>query len=142
VRQLVLVRERPPFLASPKTASSVRTVPLPTVVVDALALHLRDPPGLGEGFVFTNEHGEAIIRTRFSDRVWRPAVKRAGVEPATGFHALRHYDASLLIRHGESQVWRWRAGLYAGFCPGTRVPWAAIHLGRRLPAGSSGLPGT
>ena len=38
---------------------------------------------------------------------------------------------------------RWRAGLYAGFCTGgsAEPPAAAIPLGRRLPAGSSGLPG-
>ena len=36
---------------------------------------------------------------------------------------------------------RWRVGAYAGFCAGTSVPVAAIPLGRRLPAGSSGLPG-
>ncbi len=35
----------------------------------------------------------------------------------------------------------WRVGLYAGFCSGPCGPLAAIHLGRRLPAGSSGLPG-
>jgi hypothetical protein len=37
--------------------------------------------------------------------------------------------------------WWWRVGLYAGFCSGPCGPLAAIHLGRRLPAGSSGLPG-
>jgi hypothetical protein len=35
----------------------------------------------------------------------------------------------------------WRVGLYAGFCSGPCGPLAAIHLGRRLPDGSSGLPG-
>src|SRR4051812_35269341 len=41
------------------------------------------------------------------------------------------------------QWWRWRVGLYAGFCPdGSEEPSvAAIPLGRRLPAGSSGRPG-
>ena len=33
--------------------------------------------------------------------MWRPAVKRAGHEGVT-FHNLRHYYASLLIRHAES----------------------------------------
>lgn len=40
-------------------------------------------------------------RQRFG-HVWRPIAKAAGLEPRTGFHALRHYYASLLIRHGES----------------------------------------
>jgi integrase len=34
--------------------------------------------------------------------VWRDAVKGAGAPHGTGFHALRHFYASLLIRHGES----------------------------------------
>ena len=36
--------------------------------------------------------------------------------------------------------WWWRVGLYAGFCSGPCGPVTAIPLGRRLPAGSSGLP--
>ena len=42
-----------------------------------------------------------IRRTAFGD-VWRAAVKAAGAPTGTGFHELRHYYASLLIRHGES----------------------------------------
>lgn len=38
---------------------------------------------------------------RFSEE-WHPAVKAAGAPVGTEFHALRHYYASLLIRHGES----------------------------------------
>jgi integrase len=34
--------------------------------------------------------------------VWRAAVNAAGAPAGTGFHELRHYYASLLIRHGES----------------------------------------
>ena len=34
--------------------------------------------------------------------MWRVAVKSAGARHGTGFHELRHYYASLLIRHGES----------------------------------------
>jgi integrase len=34
-------------------------------------------------------------------RVWRPAVKGAGLSGVTR-HSLRHFYASLLIRHGES----------------------------------------
>ena len=34
--------------------------------------------------------------------MWQAAVKAAGASAGTGFHELRHYYASLLIRHGES----------------------------------------
>ena len=95
-RQIVLLRGAPE-LAPPKTEASRRTIPLPGVVVDALAAY----PASSGGLVFTNEHAEAIRRTRFSD-LWRPAVARARLAPGTGFHALRHFYASLLTRHGES----------------------------------------
>jgi integrase len=98
-RQLVTMPDRAPYLAPPKTQASVRVVPLPHVVVDALAAHLAAWPA--DGFVFTTELGTPIRRTAFSDRVWRPAVKRAGLSGVTP-HSLRHFYASLLIRHGES----------------------------------------
>jgi integrase len=68
-------------------------------VVDALAGHLAAWPA--EEFVFTTELGELIRRTSFSERVWRPAVRRAGLSEVT-MHSLRHFYASLSIRHGES----------------------------------------
>jgi integrase len=98
-RQLVTMPDRAPFLTPPKTAASVRVVPLPQVVVDALAAHLAAWPA--DGFLFTTELGEPIRRTAFSERVWRPAVRRAGLSGVT-MHVLRHFYASLLIRHGES----------------------------------------
>jgi integrase len=98
-RQLVTLPDRAPYLAPPKRQASVRVVPLPQVVVDALAAHLAAWPA--DGFIFTTELGTPIRRTAFSDRVWRPAVKRAGLSGVTP-HSLRHFYASLLIRHGES----------------------------------------
>ena len=41
-------------------------------------------------------------RNRFSERIWRPAIKASSAPTGTGFHDLRHYYASLLIRHGCS----------------------------------------
>lgn len=101
-QQLILLSGRPPYLAPPKTAASHRTIPLPTVVVDALAEHLtRFGPG-EEDLVFTTPLGRPIRRTNFSATVWIPSVARAGLPKGTHFHDLRHYYASLLIRHGES----------------------------------------
>ena len=98
-RQLVTMPDRAPYLAPPKTQASVLVLPLPQVVVDALAAHLATWPT--DDFVFTTETGTPIRRTAFSARVWRPAVKRAGLSGVTP-HSLRHFYASLLIRHGES----------------------------------------
>jgi integrase len=78
----------------------VRSIPLPTVVIDALAAHLANYPAGVDGFVFA-PGGKPIRRTTFGS-VWRAAVKAADAPTGTGFHELRHYYASLLIRHGQS----------------------------------------
>ncbi|HXN60017.1 MAG TPA: tyrosine-type recombinase/integrase [Acidimicrobiales bacterium] len=100
-RQLVLAKGQGPVLAPPKTKASYRDVPLPQVVVDAVAAHLAAFPQGPNGLIFTNARGEPIRRARFSE-IWRPAAQSAGLPEGSGMHALRHYYASLLIRHGES----------------------------------------
>ena len=97
-RQLVGISGRVPYFGPPKTAASVRVIPLPTVVVDALAAHLATFPT--EGLIFTNEHGDMIRRSNFGT-MWGRATKSVGLD-GLHFHDLRHYYASLLIRHGES----------------------------------------
>jgi integrase len=102
-QQLILLPRRPPFLAPPKTPASHRTIPLPQVVVDALAEHIeRFPVDHPDRLVFTDEDGRALRRTAFSREIWRPTVRAVGARRGTGFHELRHFYASLLIRHGES----------------------------------------
>lgn len=102
-RQLVLMPSQPAFLAPPKTSASHRTIPLPRVVVEELAEHVRQfPIKHPDGLVFTDDAGRPLRRTAFSRLVWRPLVVKAGAPLGTGFHDLRHYFASLLIRHGES----------------------------------------
>jgi integrase len=98
-RQLVLLPGGGPAFAPPKTDASYRDVPLPDLVLDALSAHIAEyEPG---DLIFTNDAGEPIRRTRFSD-IWRPAVAAAQLKKGTVFHDLRHHYASLLIRHGES----------------------------------------
>jgi integrase len=99
-RQLLTVQGQPPTLAPPKTTASDRTIPLPQVVVEGLAAHLAAHPAGSDGLVFTIK-GKPITRSVFGHK-WRAAVKAARLPDGTGFHALRHYYASLLIRHGES----------------------------------------
>ncbi len=89
-----------PRFGPPKTEASVRVIPLPRVVVDALAAHLAAYPVGPDGLVFPLG-GEPITRQRFG-HLWRPIAKAVGLSPGTGLHALRHYYASLLLRHGES----------------------------------------
>jgi integrase len=97
-RQLVTMPDRAPYLAAEdagvgqgRATSSGRR--------GRAAAHLATWPT--DGLLFTTELGTPIRRTAFSERVWRPAVKRAGLSGVTP-HSLRHFYASLLIRHGES----------------------------------------
>lgn len=100
-RQLVTLSSGPPTLAPPKTESSVRTVPLPDSVLDALAAHLSEFPTLGaDGLLFTTPDGEPIRRQRFIE-AFKRATREVGVVDC-GFHDLRHTYASLLIRAGTS----------------------------------------
>jgi integrase len=99
-RQLATVQGRGPHLGPPKTQASNRTIPLPQVAVDALAAHLAAFPAAPDSLMFTLS-GRPITRSVFGHR-WRAAVQASGLPAGTGFHALRHYYASLLIRHGES----------------------------------------
>jgi len=101
-RQLVTLPGRPPTLTPPKTTASNRTIPLPQIVVDALAAHLASFPVGAEGYLFTTATGTPLVRGTFSKVVWQPAAKAVGLRPGDNFHSFRHYYASLLIRHGES----------------------------------------
>jgi integrase len=100
-QQLVTLPSGEVVIAPPKTSSSVRTIPLPDFVTSALAEHLASFPASESGLLFTMPDGKPISRNRFGD-LWRAAVKAAGVRHGVRFHELRHYYASLLIRHGES----------------------------------------
>lgn len=106
-RQLVGQTGRRPCFGPPKTPASVRTIPLPDVVGEALAEHIRMFGTGPEGLLFVGDyfHGQGVPLRRpwFSREVWVPAVATVpGVPSGTGMHDLRHFYASLLIRHGES----------------------------------------
>jgi integrase len=90
-------------LAPPKTPRSRRTVPLPTVVAEALAEHLSNF-GKVDGYLFTTSRGNAYNHLEYSRRVFAPAVERAGLPAGTTSHDLRHHYASVLLAAGESVV--------------------------------------
>jgi integrase len=116
-RQMTEVAGKVPTLAEPKTDAASRTIPLPRVVVDTLAAHLAEYPpvavtvpwrtGGQEKLVkvellFPDDDGGPMRRTRFSRAVWVPARSAAKLPDDVTSHDLRHFYASLLIRHGES----------------------------------------
>jgi integrase len=93
-RQLMNLPGQPPTLVPVKTKTSNRTLPLPQVVIDALAAHLAEFPSVDLVF-------QPITRQLFS-KLFRAAAKRASLPESITYHDLRHFYASLLIRHGES----------------------------------------
>jgi integrase len=106
------------FIGPPKTAKSLRTIPLADVVLAELAEHIRRfppqpvrvedrtnparPVWREALLVFTYGRRGPIIRQSFNENVWRRACVRTGVPESFTYHDLRHFYASALIRFGES----------------------------------------
>jgi integrase len=99
-RQLVTITGKGASLAPPKTASSVRTIPVPDGLLQALSAHIAAYPPGRDGLLFTTGRGNPVARQEATS-LWRRAADRADVKGAS-WHDLRHYYASVLIRAGES----------------------------------------
>jgi integrase len=78
-----------------------RAVPLPDFVADALAAHLeRHDSDHPDGLIFTSVQGMGLRYEQWNRRVWRPAASAVGLD--AGFHSLRHFCATTLLRQGVS----------------------------------------
>ena len=90
------------IIGAPKTAASVRTVPISPKLRPILTEHLNlygrrlDP----ESLVFTAERGGPVSQTNFRKRVYQPAAIRAKVKPTPTVHDLRHTAISLWLARG------------------------------------------
>lgn len=102
-------------LGPTKTKAGRRRIPLPAYAKAALVEHLAHYPAatfeladdVERGqlrnipLVFTGSRGAIVRRNWFATDIWHPAAVTAKA-PDVRFHDLRHFYASLLIRHGES----------------------------------------
>jgi integrase len=108
VNQQVVIVERHPVLDTPKTTSSVRDVPMPKFVADAIARH-AETFRLGEADVLCRTPRRTLLRRDYYNRnIWKPAVKAADLAADTTFHDL-HTFASTALAEGVpiSEVSRW-----------------------------------
>jgi integrase len=125
-RQVKIVRGRLVF--APPKGGKERTVPLSPGVETALRAHMRMHPAQRVALpwreadaeqitvvrLFFHRDGLALHRDQHVNKVWRPAIERAGIvapplegekrRPARehGMHALRHFFASSLLTEGEA----------------------------------------
>jgi integrase len=88
----------------PKTPRSRRVLPLPDVVSEALAEHLRHFPPAADGLLFHTASGTPFWHDYFTVKVFAPAVVKAGLPAGTSSHDLRHAYASWLLAAGESVI--------------------------------------
>lgn len=89
----------PPRLVVPKTAASVRTVPVGETIINAISAHLANHGPGPDGLVLSTREGSPQRRSRVNS-AWSSAARRAGLPFWATPHDLRHYYASLLIRQG------------------------------------------
>lgn len=82
----------------PKTPRSKRTVPLPSVVAEALSAHITEFPPAADGTLFTTLHGLLWRHEYYGQRTFAKAVKRADLPDGTTTHDLRHHYAECAAR--------------------------------------------
>ena len=75
---------------------------MPAFLIDELARHIAvyRPDTGKDDLVFTSPQG-GPLRRYFEERVFKPAVTKAGVAESLTFHGLRHVAASLMVEQGE-----------------------------------------
>ena len=102
---------RPAYLDEPKTVSSIAPVDLTPICLDAVKVHqsrqAAEKLKAGEKYqdqdlIFATVTGGLLHDINIVQRVFKPALKGAGLRTAMRFHDLRHTTASLLIDQGES----------------------------------------
>ena len=116
-RQVKLLGSNRQLFGLPK-GRKIRTVPLPDRVLELINDHVTrypprsvtlpwdksDGPERTFDLILYSRESRALNRNYFNPRIWRPALRAAGLEAKreNGCHALRHFYASTLLDAGES----------------------------------------
>jgi integrase len=109
VDQQVIIVNRRPALAPPKTVASIREVPLPRFLLAAIERHVDEFQLAADAVLCSSSRGNLLRRDYYNREIWRPAITAAGLPSDTTFHDLRHTFASTALAEGVpiSEVSRW-----------------------------------
>lgn len=109
VDQQVIIVDRRPVLASPKTSASLRDVPMPAFVAAAVTGHCTQFGITGSDVLCRTSPGGLLRRDYFNREIWKPALAAAQLPADTTFHDLQHTFASTALAEGVpiSEVSRW-----------------------------------
>jgi integrase len=95
-------KTRLPYLKTPR---SKRVLSLPDVVRIELARHIEQFGTADDGSLFTTERGNLYRQEHYQARLFRPAVRAAGLPEDITPHDLRHHFASVMLR--ATVILRW-----------------------------------
>jgi integrase len=87
----------------PKTKKSVRDIKMLPPVMEALRDQRKQTMGKSE-YVFLNQYGKPLDPDPTNFYVWKPALKKAGLE-ARSLYQTRHTFATLMLDAGEHPGW-------------------------------------
>jgi integrase len=109
IDQQVIIVDRRPVLADPKTSSSLRDVPMPAFLLKAVTGHCGQFGLAGNDVLCRTGRGTLLRRDYFNREIWKPAIAAAQLPEDTTFHDLRHTFASTALAEGVpiSEVSRW-----------------------------------
>lgn len=88
---------------SPKTRKSIRDVIMVPPVRDALKNDHKETFSKSD-YVFRNQYGKPLDPQSVNFHVWKPALKKAGLE-ARSLYQTRHTFATLMLDAGEHPGW-------------------------------------
>ena len=109
VDQQVIVVDRHPILAPPKTSASLREVPMPAFLLAAITTHSERLHLTGNEVLCLTQRGGLLRRDHYNRKIWKPALVTAGLPGDTTFHDLRHTFASTALAEAVpiSEVSQW-----------------------------------
>ncbi|MGH9122492.1 MAG: tyrosine-type recombinase/integrase, partial [Acidimicrobiales bacterium] len=101
-------------VAEAKSAAGLRTLSVPAFLIEELSGHVGhfrgEVSGDPDALMFVGPRG-GLLRRRFSERVFAPAVQRAGLDSSLTFHGLRHAAITTMVGLGvHPRVMQGRAG--------------------------------